>query len=111
MSYQSNNQNSPQGYGQRTSTLAILSLIAGIASYFIIPLIGAIAAIIMGGLAKKEIRESAGAITGLGMAKWGVVLGWINIGFSLIGLCLSILAITGAVTLPFCFIPFANLNY
>jgi hypothetical protein len=111
MSYQSYDQSPPPGYGQRNSTLAILSLIAGIASYFIIPFIGAIAAIIMGGMAKKEIRNSAGTITGLGMANWGVILGWINLGFSLIGLCLGLLAVLGVISVPFCMIPFSNWNY
>lgn len=111
MSYQSYDQSPAPGYGQRSSTLAVLSLIAGIASFFIIPLIGAIAAIIMGGMAKKEIRNSAGAITGLGMANWGVILGWINIAISLIGLCIGLLAVLGVVTLPFCMIPFSNISY
>ncbi len=111
MSYQSYDQSPAPGYGQRNSTLAVLSLIAGIASFFIIPLVGAIAAIIMGGLAKKEIRNSAGTITGLGMANWGVILGWINIAFSLIGLCFGLLALLGVVTLPFCFVPFSNMNF
>jgi len=55
-------------YFPQTSTLAVISLIAGIASYFILPLIGAIAAIITGGMAKKEIRQSGGHITGIEMA-------------------------------------------
>lgn len=105
MSYQSNNQY------QTTSSLAVISLIAGIASYFIIPVLGAIAAVITGGMAKKEILNSAGAIGGMGMAKWGVILGWINIALGLIGLCISILAVLGVVTLPFCFIPFSDMNW
>lgn len=107
MSYQS--EQNPN-YGQTTSSLAVISLIAGIASYFIVPILGAIAAVITGGMAKKEILASGGSIGGLGMAKWGVILGWINIGLGLIGLCISILAFAGVVTLPFCFIPFSDLN-
>jgi len=105
MSYQSNNQY------QTTSSLAVISLIAGIASYFIVPVLGAIAAVITGGMAKKEILGSAGAIGGLGMAKWGVILGWINIALGLIGLCISLLAFLGVVTLPFCFVPFSDMNW
>jgi len=66
MSYE-NYQSPPPAYAQ-TSTLAVISLLAGIASYFIVPLLGAIAAVITGGMAKKEIRQSGGSITGLGMA-------------------------------------------
>lgn len=105
MSYQPNNQY------QTTSSLAVISLISGIASYFILPVLGAIAAVITGGMAKKEILNSAGALGGLGMAKWGVILGWINIALGLIGICVSILAILGVVTLPFCFIPFSDMNW
>jgi hypothetical protein len=93
---------------QQTSSLAVISLICGIASFFIVPLLGAIAAIITGNLAKKEIRQSAGQLTGEGMATWGMILGWVNIGLGLIGLCLGLLVFFGMVSLPFCFFPFAN---
>ena len=109
MSYPDYNQ--PE-YGQQSSSMAVISLIAGIASFFIVPLLGAIAAIITGGMAKKEIRQSGGRISGLGMANWGVVLGWINIAFSLIGLCIGVLALTGVIGIPVCLMPFANsFNY
>lgn len=101
----------PPEYGQQTSSLAVISLVAGIASYFIIPFLGAIAAIITGNMAKKEIHQSAGRLSGLGMAKWGVILGWINVGLSVAGLCLALLSILGVFTLPFCVLPFANFNY
>ncbi len=109
MSDQSYNPN--PGYSQQTSSLAVISLIAGIASYFIVPVLGAIAAVITGGIAKKEIRESAGAITGSSMATWGVILGWINLGLGLIGLCVGLLGILGILSLPACLLPFANFNY
>lgn len=109
MSYQDYNQ---PGYGQQSSSMAVISLIAGIASFFIVPLLGAIAAVITGGMAKKEIRQSGGRMSGLGMANWGVALGWINIAFSLIGLCISVLAIAGVIGIPVCLMPFANsFNY
>lgn len=112
MSNQQNYQSPPPSYGPQTSSLAIISLIAGIASFFIVPLLGAIAAIITGNMAKKEIQQSAGQLTGESMAKWGTILGWVNIGFSVLGLCLVVLTITGAITLPLCFIPFSNgFNY
>ena len=46
----------------QTSSLAVISQISGIASYFIVPLLGAIAAIITVNMAKKEIKESAGRL-------------------------------------------------
>ena len=111
MSDQEYRQAPPPNYGQQTSSLAVISLISGIASYFIVPLLGAIAAVITGNIAQKEIRQSAGQLTGESMARWGMILGWINIGLSAVGLCLLVLIITGALTLPFCFIPFANWDF
>jgi hypothetical protein len=101
----------PPEYSQQSSSLAVISLIAGIASFIFLPLIGAIAAIITGNMAKKEIRQSVGRMTGLGMAKWGVILGWVNLGLSVVGACLALLSILGVATLPFCFMPFADFNY
>jgi hypothetical protein len=107
MSYQDYGQTPPPVY-QQNSSLAVISLISGIASFFILPLLGAIAAIITGNMAKKEIQQSGGQLTGEGMARWGMILGWVNIGLSVIGICLGILALLSIVSLPFCFIPFAN---
>lgn len=88
MSYQNN-----YPVEKTTSILAILSTISGAASFFVIPLIGAIAALITGYMAKSEIKKSNGTIEGEGFATAGIVMGWINIGLSLIACCLIILAI------------------
>jgi len=111
MSDQEYRQTPPPSYGQQTSSLAVISLISGIASYFIVPLLGAIAAVITGNMAIKEIRQNPGQFTGESMARWGMILGWVNIGLSLVGLCLFVLFITGVLTLPFCIIPFANWDF
>lgn len=95
----------PPVYAQETSSLAIVSLVAGIISYFFLPVIGAITAIITGGIAKRQIRESNGRLSGRGMATWGVVLGWINIGLGLLVACVIMLLVLGvggfAISLPF----------
>lgn len=93
----------PQGYqgypvqpATQTSTLAVISLIAGIVSFILLPLLGGIAAIITGGLAKKEIREGGGRYSGEGMATAGQILGWINVVLVAIPVCLIvILALLG----------------
>lgn len=109
MTYQDYGRPQPPIY-QQTSSLAVISLISGIASFFILPLLGAIAAIITGSMAKKEIQQSAGRLTGGGMATWGLILGWINIALGVIALCFGLLVFLGVITftLPLCFIPFAN---
>lgn len=77
----------------KTSGLAIASLICGITAWTILPIfLNAIAAVITGSLAKKEIKESNGTLTGGGMATAGLILGWIQI-------ILVILAIVAIVVL------------
>jgi hypothetical protein len=67
--------------------MAIVSLIAGIASFVFLPLIGAIVAIITGNNARKEIAASNGMQSGDGMAKVGVILGWVNLVLSALCVC------------------------
>lgn len=81
-----------------TNNKALISLIAGILGLTLLPLIGSIVAVITGGMARREIRDSAGADGGGGMATAGLVLGWIGIALSGIGLC-----VFGALfAIPFC---------
>lgn len=103
MSYQSGNQY------QTTSSLAVVSLVAGIASFFL-PVLGSVIAIITGGMAKKEILNSDGTITGMGMAKAGLILGWITVGLGLITLCVILLITFGLVkvAMPVCLYPFTD---
>jgi len=68
--------------------MATVSLITGIASWVVLPLIGAIIAVITGHMAKKEIRESGGTLTGDGLATAGLVLGYVQIGLTAVSLCL-----------------------
>ena len=70
------------------STNAMLSLIAGILGLTAIPFIGSIIAIWTGRMAVVEIEESAGALSGTGMAQAGQVLGWIGVGLMVLTLCL-----------------------
>ena len=107
MSDQDRPQSPQPYYGVQSSSLAVISLISGIASYFIVPLLGAIAAVITGNMAKKEILQSGGRLTGEDMAKWCVILGWVNIGLSAAGFCLVMLLVFGVITastIPFFFL-------
>ena len=77
------------------SSMAVVSLVAGILGLTFFPIIGAIVAVITGPMAKKEIRESEGTLGGEGMATAGIILGWIGIGIMVFGLCIAcILAAT-----------------
>lgn len=80
----------------QNSTLAIVSLVAGIASWIIVPLIGAIVAVVTGHMAKKEIRASGDTIGGNGLATAGLILGYVNIILLGIPCCIIvILALLG----------------
>ena len=69
----------------KTSGLAIASLVCGITAWTILPIfITAIAAVILGPLAKKEIKASNGTLSGNGMATAGIILGWVQIGLAII---------------------------
>jgi hypothetical protein len=86
-------RSTPQSTAQQTSTLAIISLVAGIASWLIVPVIGAIVAIITGNKAKKEIAAGAGSLGGEGLAKAGVILGWANLAVFLLSVCAVVVLI------------------
>jgi Domain of unknown function (DUF4190) len=86
---------------QPTSTLAIVSLISGIVSWFLIPFIAAVAAVITGHMAKNEIKKSNGTIGGNGLATAGLVLGYIQLG---LGLCICLVVavmLALGMTVPF----------
>jgi hypothetical protein len=79
----------PPAYGQalpapQTSSFAIASLVCSLASWFVIPFIGAIAAVVLGHIARHEIRHSYGQKSGSGLAIAGLVIGYIQIALTLL---------------------------
>ena len=89
-----NQQNLPQytNYGVLpSSTMAIVSLIAGILGFMMLPVLGSIVAIWAGYAARKETRAIPPTASGDGMATAGIVMGWIQIGLVVVGLCCFIL--------------------
>jgi hypothetical protein len=91
-----------------TSGWAIFSLIAGILAWLGVFGLGGLAAVIAGHIAKSQINNSAGRVTGSGMATAGLVLGYVNIALTVFGLCLALLVFAGAITAPLMCMPFAN---
>lgn len=78
-----------------TSGLAIGSLIAGILGLTLLPTIGSIIGLVLGYMARNQIRDSGGTMTGEGLATAGIILGWIGIALAVIGICLVILVWVG----------------
>ncbi|HET7932437.1 MAG TPA: DUF4190 domain-containing protein [Rhodanobacteraceae bacterium] len=84
----------------RTSSMAVMSLIFGILSYVFLFGIGAIVAVICGHAARAEIRRAPpGTIDGDGMALAGLILGWIQIVLTIIGVGIFLLFVVGAIAL------------
>ena len=80
----------------RTSTTAVLSLVFGILSWCMLPLVGAIVAIVTGHVARGEIRRAPpGTLEGDGMAVAGLVLGWANLALMALGLFLVLFVFGG----------------
>ncbi|MGH7921367.1 MAG: DUF4190 domain-containing protein [Candidatus Dormibacteraceae bacterium] len=81
----------------RNNTLALVSMIVGIASIVVCCLgaPGGIAAVIMGFIARNQINQSGGAQGGGGMALTGIICGGVAI---LLGILIVILDLAGALT-------------
>ncbi len=85
----------PQGYQsyptgmatQATNSLAIASLICGIVQIFI-PFFAAIAAVILGHVARRQIRQTGEQ--GAGMAIAGMVLGYVGLALTIISVILFV---------------------
>jgi hypothetical protein len=73
-----------QPVSQRTTnTLAVVSMAFGIASWVVLPFVGAIVAIVCGHMARREIRQALpGSTEGDGMAVAGLVLGYVHLALA-----------------------------
>ena len=84
---------------KRTSGAAIVSLVAGILTWFSVPLlflviptpICAIVAIVAGHMARAEIRRAPDQVEGNGLALTGLILGWSLVAITVLVILLGIL--------------------
>jgi len=72
----------PYGYAPKTNSLAIVSLISGIAAFVVLPFIASIVAVITGHMSLKQLKTNGEA--GRGMALAGTILGWVGIGLAVL---------------------------
>jgi len=91
--YQQPNQQAPQQVAPQASESsgkAVAALICSLAGFFLCPIIMHVVGIVLGHMALSDIRGSQGRLTGDGMAKGGIIAGWIGIGLWLLGLCIYV---------------------
>jgi hypothetical protein len=68
------------------NSLALASFILGSTSYFVLPVLGAIAAVITGHLARQEMRANPDSYSGEGYATAGLVLGYTHLALILVAI-------------------------
>ncbi len=79
-----------------TSGLAIASLILGIAAWLFLPFLGSLGAVITGHLARREIQNSMGSLSGTGLATAGLILGYAQLVLVGVAICtIVVLALLG----------------
>ena len=75
------------GYGQptgaKTNVIAIVSLVASISGFVILPFIGPIVGVICGHISLGQIKKTGEQ--GRGMALAGLILGYVGIALAIIG--------------------------
>ena len=73
-----------------SSTLAIVSLVSAILGFSFLPVIGGIVALITGYMARNETRSIPPKASGDGMATAGIIMGWVQLGLLVVGICCTI---------------------
>jgi hypothetical protein len=89
----------PANPGRPTSNLAIFSLVSGLLGWTLLPWLGSLAAVVLGHMARAEIRRSNGGLDGDGLAIAGLVLGWAMIVISLLTILAVVLFFGGLAVL------------
>lgn len=70
-----------------SSTLAIVSLVSAILGFTLMPVIGGIVALVTGYMARSETRSIPPKASGDGMATAGIIMGWVQVALTVIGIC------------------------
>ena len=77
----------------RTEPKAVVALVCAIAAWVAFPVLPAIAALLLGSSARRDIAASGCALTGDGMVTAAKVVAWANLVLSLLGLVAIVLFI------------------
>ncbi len=82
---------------RQTSAMAVASLVLGVLGWSLLPLVGAIGAVVCGHMARADIRRAAGALEGDGLARVGLLLGYVAIALGVLALLAIFLFLGGLV--------------
>ncbi len=77
----------------RNSPLALAAFFTAAAAWVVIPLFGAVAAIILGALAQRQIRRAGGRLKGSDLATAAIIVGGVQIGFIIFAVVGVLLAV------------------
>ena len=77
----------------QTNTMAVVSLATGIASWFLLPVVGAVVAIVTGHMAKREIRQTGEQ--GDSFATIGLLLGYLHLAVVALVILVLVLVFAG----------------
>ena len=81
-----------------TNGSAVASLVLGIVGLTGFPVIPSILALVFGYRGRREITQAAGMQSGLGLAKAGIVLGWIGVVLAVLVILLVIVVFAVSVS-------------
>ncbi len=84
---------------RQTSSLAVISLVAGILGWTLLPFLGSIGAVVTGHLARARIRREPARYDGDGIAIAGLLLGWLAVAAWVVGVAAFVLFFGGMVWL------------
>lgn len=83
-----------------THPMALLSLICGILAWVAFPILGSLVAIVAGHAALNQLRRDGDAGGGAGLARAGLILGWLQIGLIVLvaAFWLALVLLAGALS-------------
>lgn len=79
---------------------AVASLICSLAGLFMCFFVGQIIGLVLGYGAKREIEASRGRLTGEGLAKAGIIIGWVGIGIDGLLVLIWLIALFAFAAMP-----------
>lgn len=84
----------------KTSDAAVASLICGILGWSFLPFVGAVLAVILGHMARADIKQSNGRLGGDTLAVFGLLLGYASLALVAVGIILLAFLLALGIAIP-----------